>query len=102
MTTSFKSAGRITGTFLGVVLLGGVCFAQPAMTLSPAAGPPTTNLTVSGSGFVASAAVDIYFDTTNLALTVTNDSVAKSDEGREAGAPSGPPGNWSPGITSRS
>ncbi len=74
MKASLKSAGRIAGMFLSVVLLGGVCFAQPAVTLSVKAGPPTTNLSVSGSGFPASTAVDIYFDTTDLALTVTNSS----------------------------
>ena len=60
MKTSLKSAGRITGMFLSVVLLGGLCFAQ------------TTNLYVSGSGFPASTEVNIYFDTTDLALAVTN------------------------------
>jgi hypothetical protein len=74
MKASLKSAGRIAGMFLGVALLGGVCFAQPAVTLSVKAGPTTTNLSVSGSGFPASTAVDIYFDTTDLALTVTNSS----------------------------
>jgi len=72
MKTSLKSAGRIAGMFLSVVLLGGVCFAQPAVTLSVKSGPPTTNLSVSGSGFPASTEVEIYFDTTYLALAVTN------------------------------
>src|ERR1019366_4320747 len=53
---------------------GGVSSPHPAVTLSVKAGPPTTNLSVSGSGFPASTAIDIYFDTTDLALTVTNSS----------------------------
>ncbi len=36
------------------------------------AGPPTTNALVSGSGFDPYAAVDIYFDITDLALATTN------------------------------
>jgi len=40
MTTSLKSAGRITGMFCSVVLLGGVCFAEPGVTFSLEAGPP--------------------------------------------------------------
>jgi putative pyrroloquinoline-quinone-binding quinoprotein len=72
MKTTLKSAGRIAGMFPIMVLAGGVCFAQPAVTLSVAAGPPTTNLYVSGTGFPASTVVPIYFDVTNLAMAVTD------------------------------
>jgi hypothetical protein len=41
MKTRLKSAGCTTGMFLSVVLLGGSCFAQPAVTLSATGGPPT-------------------------------------------------------------
>src|SRR5882724_8810176 len=44
--------------------------AAPAMSLSSLTGPPTTTVTVSGTGFTASALVDIYFDTTDLCLTI--------------------------------
>jgi hypothetical protein len=54
MTTSLKSAGRITGMFFSVVLLGGVCFAEPGVTFSLEAGPPGASISVSGSGFPAS------------------------------------------------
>ena len=40
--------------------------------LSPAGGPPTSTVKVSGAGFGDSAAVDIYFDTTDEALASTN------------------------------
>jgi outer membrane protein assembly factor BamB len=39
--------------------------------LSPTTGPPTSTVTVSGSGFGDLEAVDVYFDTTDEALTVT-------------------------------
>jgi len=45
-----------------VLLAAGVCFAQPAVTLSIKSGPPTGNLLVSGSGFTPFAEIDIYFD----------------------------------------
>jgi outer membrane protein assembly factor BamB len=40
--------------------------------LSFTSGPPTGTVTVSGSGFGAREAVDVYFDTTDEALTVTS------------------------------
>jgi len=49
-------------------------FSQPAIILSPGRGSPTSTTLVSGTGFSALAEVDIYFDTTNLALAVANDN----------------------------
>ncbi|HKZ47689.1 MAG TPA: hypothetical protein VJ397_02760 [Thermoplasmata archaeon] len=37
--------------------------AEPAMTLSPTSGPPGTSVTVTGSGFFAGAAVDVFWYT---------------------------------------
>ncbi len=45
---------------------------NPAIIISPTVGPPTTSVMVAGSGFDPYAAVDIYFDITDLALVVTN------------------------------
>jgi hypothetical protein len=50
--------------------------AAPALSLSPVAGPPTVKVTVSGSGFSAYEAVDVYFDTEDLCLSATNGSGA--------------------------
>jgi outer membrane protein assembly factor BamB len=44
----------------------------PAIVINPTVGPPTTKVSVSGIGFDPYAAVDIYFDLTDMALTVTN------------------------------
>src|ERR1019366_6103963 len=46
--------------------------AIPAVIVTPTLGPPTTNVLVWGTGFDPYAAVDIYFDTTDLALATTN------------------------------
>ena len=45
-----------------------------SITVSPASNPPNTTIFVSGGGFSAGADVDIYFDTTDLALAVTDDT----------------------------
>src|ERR1019366_5120652 len=44
----------------------------PAIVINPTVGPPTTKVSVSGIGFDPYAAVDIYFDLADMALTVTN------------------------------
>jgi hypothetical protein len=44
--------------------LAGLCSGQ-AVTLSVKVGSPTTKTLVSGSGFEANSAIDIYFDTTD-------------------------------------
>jgi hypothetical protein len=55
------------------LLLGfGIAAAAPAVTLAPATGPPTTTITVSGTGFNIIQAVDIYFDTTDACLSVSD------------------------------
>ncbi len=45
---------------------------SPAITLSPAVGPPTSTVQVSGTNFGSNEKVDVYFDTTDEALTSTN------------------------------
>jgi len=44
--------------------------ADPGIAVSPKAAPPTETVAVSGSGFAAFEAIDIYFDTTDLQLAV--------------------------------
>jgi outer membrane protein assembly factor BamB len=50
----------------------------PRVKLSPRTGPPTSTVRVSGSGFAAYKAVDIYFGTTDEALAATNGNGAFS------------------------
>jgi outer membrane protein assembly factor BamB len=54
------------------LLLLSSALAAPSITLSKKVGPPTTEILVSGSGFAANVGVDIYFDTKDEALVVTN------------------------------
>jgi eukaryotic-like serine/threonine-protein kinase len=62
-----------------VLVFAGLCFSQPAVKLSPKSGPPTSNVLVSGSGFGAYAAIDIYLGSTDVALALANSSGAFSN-----------------------
>jgi len=53
-------------------LLSGVSHAAPCITISKKSGPPTSQILVSGRGFESNVGVDIYFDTKDEALVVTN------------------------------
>ena len=57
----------------GILWLAASGFSQ-SISVSPRSNPPNTTILVSGSGFPAGADVDIYFDTTDLALAVTDDT----------------------------
>jgi len=64
---------RFATTALALMaVLSSVALAQPAVTVSPKSGPPADKVAVSGTGFAADEAVDIYFDTTDLALAATS------------------------------
>jgi hypothetical protein len=54
------------------LLLCGIASAAPSITLSKKSGPPTSKILVSGRGFKSHAGVDIFFDTKDKALVVTN------------------------------
>jgi hypothetical protein len=64
------------------------------VTLSPNSGPPATNLQVAGGGFPASIAVDIYFDTTDVALAVTGATGAFSGIAIKVPASAVPGTHW--------
>jgi hypothetical protein len=58
--------------FATFLLLCGVSSATPSITFSKKSGPPTSRILVSGRGFKPNVGVDIYFDTKDEALVVTN------------------------------
>ena len=71
-----------------------------AVSIAPRVGPPTTRISVSGSGFGRREKVEIYFDTTDLALTRT--SSKGSFSGMKISVPaSATPGNHSVKALSR-
>ena len=54
------------------ILLLAASGSSQTISVSPASSPPNSTVLVSGSGFSAGAEVDIYFDTTDLAMTITD------------------------------
>ena len=65
----------------------------PGVTLAPKTGHPSTAVTVTGAGFGAYTSVDVYFDTADTALAVSNGLGVVSIQIRVP--PSGQPGmHW--------
>src|ERR1039457_2404631 len=74
-------------------LIATVAFAQPTVTVSPTAGPPTDKVTLSGTGFGADETVDLYFDTADMSVAATAPALPAS----------APPGtHWITGVGRRS
>ncbi len=70
--TPSKLSNSCTFLFFAFLLLSGISSATPRITLSKRTGPPTAQILVSGRGFEPNVGVDIYFDTKDEALAVTN------------------------------
>src|SRR5262249_31450226 len=68
----------------------------PRVKLSPGSGPPTGTVRVSGTGFGAYRAVDIYFDITDKALAATNGQGAFSGVPIRVPAAAVPGGHYIP------
>src|SRR5437879_3094636 len=84
---------------LTVLLMAGLCFGQPSVGLTHIVGPPTTTVFVSGNGFAANAAIDIYFETADLALAVTNGTGAFSSIRIQVPAAARPGKHWVTAVT---
>src|SRR5690348_8736249 len=80
------------------IALAATASTQPAITLSISTGPPTTKLLVSGSGFDPYSAVDIYFDTKDEALVVTDGNGAFGQVGITVPGSAKPGGHWVSGV----
>lgn len=68
---------------------------------SPAAGQPSAATNVSGSGFGTNEAIDVYFDTTNLLLDVTDDSGNFGADSLKVPASAAPGTHWITAIGRR-
>jgi outer membrane protein assembly factor BamB len=76
------------------LLLCGIASATPSITLSKKTGPPTSRILVSGRGFESNVGVDIFFDTKDKALVVT-DGKGEFDNARVFAPRSASPGkHW--------
>ncbi len=70
-------AAGVVGVALSVAIAAPAAAATTAL-LSPASGPPGSSVTVSGSGFDASARVDVFLDLTDITAAFSNASGAVS------------------------
>lgn len=75
------SAAVFAATVLAAPVFNGAptlaaSFVTAAVKVSPAVDHPSASIKVSGTGFAANEAVDVYFDTTDELLAVTNGSGA--------------------------
>src|SRR5438105_10425880 len=77
-----------------VLATGAPASATVGETIVPTTGPPTTVVTVSGSGFAANEFVDVYFDTTDVALVATTDTGGFSGIGVTVPASAVPGRHW--------
>src|SRR5579863_5075737 len=69
---NFRPTAFFAFLFSACLLLDGMASAAPTVTLSKKSGPPTSRILVSGRGFEPNVGVDIFFDTKDEALVVTN------------------------------
>jgi hypothetical protein len=70
--TSFNFSRFLFFLFTPCLLFSTTASAAPSITLSKHVGPPTSQILVSGRGFEPNVGVDIFFDTKDEALVVTN------------------------------
>src|ERR1700734_4031237 len=75
-TVASGAFGRVAWLSIILLQIAGVCCGggRPAVSLSGASGPPTSQGLVSGSGYEPYAEVDIYFDTKNEAKAIADGS----------------------------
>src|SRR5271165_6949544 len=98
MTYSFvclqNTLRRVGAACALACLLMDVALAAPSVKLSKTSGAPTTNITVSGSGFSASSLIDIYFDTTDMVLAVSSSTGVFSNIALQVPAAAQPGTHW--------
>src|SRR5580704_11313280 len=84
----------LTSPLLACLLLCGIASAAPSITLSKKSGPPTSKILVSGRGFEPNVGVDIFLDTKDKALVVTNGKGEFHDAGIYAPRSARPGEHW--------
>jgi hypothetical protein len=90
----FQPIANFAFLFFACLLLCGVASAAPSIALSKKSGPPTSGIRVSGRGFEPNVGVDIYFDTKDEALVVTNGKGEFHDTGIHASRSARPGEHW--------
>lgn len=75
----FRQNTLLAFLFVACLLPSGRAHAAPSIALSKKSGPPTSRILVSGRGFKPHVGVDLFFDTKDKALVVTNGKGEFSD-----------------------
>lgn len=94
LTRSSLHAARTSPILCILVLLLGAISSGQTVSLSPRIGPPTTKTAVSGSGFSANSVVDVYFDTTDELLIITDGTGSIPKTGLKIPASAVPGQHW--------
>jgi outer membrane protein assembly factor BamB len=101
-----RTARRLSRSNLAIPMilcgLQSAALAQPTVSASPKSGPPTFSVAVSGAGFANEEAVDVYFDTSDLALAVTNSGGSFSGVPLTIPTSAAPGTHWITGVGQRS
>src|ERR1700686_2037004 len=80
--------------FITCLLFSGLSSASPSIHLAKRTGPPTSGILVSGRGFGPNVGVDIFFDTKDEALVVTDGKGEFDDAGIFAPRSAHPGQHW--------
>src|SRR5690348_15313085 len=83
-----------TSVILALSMSAAAASASPAITVSPGYSHPNSAVSVSGSGFGASKAIDVYWDATDELLVVSNASGAFSKKNLPVPANALPGQHW--------
>jgi outer membrane protein assembly factor BamB len=89
-----QSSAFSSFVLLALFLHSIIASATPSISLSKKSGPPTSRILVSGRGFEANVGVDIFFDTKDKALVVTNGKGEFHDAGIYAPRSAHPGKHW--------
>lgn len=88
----FFGRSSLIGAFLFATVCGAP--AAPSVTLSPSAGHPQQQFSVSGSGFNPNRLIDVYWDTTDVLLVTSNANGAFSSHNISVPADALPGAHW--------
>ena len=92
--TAFRMFRFLFFLFIASLVLCQAAASAPSITLSKTSGPPTSRIIVSGVGFGPNVGVDIFFDTKDKALVVTNGKGEFHDTGIYAPRGARPGEHW--------
>src|SRR5689334_17318659 len=92
--SSFRQRSYFAGLAAAIALCATSAEAATSIVATPASGHPALSVGVNGSGFGASEAIDVYFDTTDEMLVVSNSAGAFTKHAFNVPANAQPGQHW--------